>query len=290
MKQMHMELITSDYGGVSIGIYKVWAGESILEAIPTLHAHETYEMHFVTDGAYTFTVQDQAVPLSQGQCLILKPGTEHYSYDKTGDCTLFSLHLSVEKTEVPDGFYSYFSHALDEAAGVPFPVSHALLQHVRAFEKEPFVLTFEVYCRLKVLAAQIVYRLFCDIDAFGDETQNPAKVHRMPDTAYLIECMVNEPSCTLADISARIGYSLRHTTRIIKTMYGKTLREIRQIRAMDRAKTLLVSTDKTVEEIATEAGFSGASAMRRAFQDGEKTTPSAYRSLGRKGTEKDDGE
>ncbi len=285
MVQMHMELIASEYAGARLGIYKVWAEPSILQAMPTLHAHETYEMHIVTEGAYTFTVEDEAVLLTKHRCLILKPGTKHYSYDKTGDCTLISLHISLEKTEEADGLYSYFRAALDGAAGTPFSVSRALVGCVRAFEEEPFLFAADVYCRLKVHLSEIVYHLFSDIDGFGGK-DNPIKSkHRVNSTAYVIECMVNEPRCTLADISARTGYSMRHTTRLIQSMYGKTLHEIRVERSVAHAKSLLAGTDKTVEEISAETGFRGASAMRRAFLRTEGVSPNEYRKLHQKETE-----
>jgi AraC-like DNA-binding protein len=285
MKDLHLELIRCQYAGVCIGLYKVWEVATLAERVPTLHAHETYEIHIMTDGCYTFTVEGQPVPLAKRQLLVLKPGTAHYSYDRMTDGELISLHLSLEKTDNADGFYSYFRRALDNAANKPLTASRALVQCVSEFENEPDALTAGVYCRLQVLATQIVYHLFNDIDGFGGEQMCLKSSRRVHSREYLVECMVNEPTYTLEDISARTGYSMRHTTRIIQSMYGKTLTEIRTDRSMDRAKTLLVSTDKAVEEIATVAGFGSAAAMRRAFLKKENMSPSAYRCGGRKESE-----
>ena len=93
----------------------------------------------------------------------------------------------------------------------------------------------------------------------------------------------------MEDISARTSYSVRHVSRMIQSMYGKTLMEIRTERSVDHAKTLLVTTDKTMEQIATEAGFVSASAMRRAFLKGENLSPSAYRTRSKKQSMRSDG-
>ncbi len=279
---MSFELIRCDYAGANLGIYKVWEEPSLRAAVPILHVHEEYEIHVMLEGSYTFTVEDEAVLLQKRQVLILSPGTKHYSYDHTGDGELISLHFALEKTDDVDGFYSYFRRSLDGASGVPFTASRALLQCVTEFEEAPTVFTVDVYCRLKVLVSQIVYHLFNDLNGFGDEKTLLKSTHRVYSREYLVECMVNEPSYTLQDVSARTGYSLRHTTRIIQAMYGKTLTEIRADRSVDRAKTLLVTTDKTVEEIATESGFGSASAMRRAFLRRVNMSPSEYRSGGKK--------
>ncbi len=283
MKEMRLELICCEYPGARIGIYKVWTEPSTEDAVPTLHAHETYEIHLATEGAYTFTVSGRAVPLQRGQFLILPPGVEHYSCDHTGDCTLVSLNFSLEKTDEPDGFYPYFRCALDGCAENPCAASRALIQCISDFANESFDLRANVYCRLKVLASQIVYHLFSDIDGFGVEKAATKSTHRIHSTAYLVECLVNEPSYTLSDISVRTGYSPRHVTRIIQSMYGKSLREIRVERSVEHAKTLLRTTDKTVEEIATQTGFGTALAMRRAFLKREGVSPGTYRKTNKKG-------
>lgn len=280
MRELSFELIRCDYAGANIGIYKVWEGPALRAAVPILHVHEEYEIHVMLEGSYAFTVEDASVPLHKRQILILAPGTKHYSYDHTGDGKLVSLHLFLEKTDEVDGFYSYFRRSLDAASCMPLTASRSLIQCITEFEEAPTVFTVDVYCRLKVLVSQILYHLFNDINGFGDEKTRLKSTHRVHSREYLVECLVNEPSYSLADISARTGYSLRHTTRIIQSMYGKTLTEIRTERAIDRAKALLVTTDKTVEEIATESGFGSASAMRRAFLKRVKMSPSAYREQG----------
>ena len=284
MRQMQMDLICCDYAGAELGIYKVWAEPSLAAAVPTLHTHEVYEMHIVTEGTYTFTVEGECVPLRARQCLILKPGTEHYSYDKIGDCTLISLQFSLKKTKGGSGFYSYFQKALESVAGEPFTASRALIGCALSFENEPCLLTVDVYCRLQVLLAQIVYHLFSDIDRFDGEKARVKSEHRIHSVTYVIECLIND-GCTLSEIADRIGYSARHTTRLIQSMYGKTLAKLRMDRSLDHAKRLLTATDKTIEEIATEAGFSGASAMRRAFLRTEGISPNEYRKSNQKETE-----
>ncbi len=281
MKDMHFDLVCSEYAGAKLGIYKVWGEEFVKNAVITLHAHETYELHIMADGSYTFSVEGRSIPLAKRQFLILKPGTEHYSYDRMTRGELISLHLSLEKTDVADGFYSYFRQALDTAANTPFTASRALLQCVSEFKNESDALTVGVYCRLKVLVGQIVYHLFNDIDGFGGQEKFLKTRHRVHSMEYLVECMVNEPSYTLEDISASTGYSMRHTTRIIQSMYGKNLTEIRTERALESAKALLLTTDKSMEEIATAAGFCSAPAMRRAFLKREKISPSEYRRRGK---------
>ena len=280
MKDMRFDLVSSEYVGASIGVYKVWGEHSVKDTVSILHTHETYEIHIMTDGSYTFTVEGKSIPLLKRQFLVLKPGTEHYSYDRTASGELISLHLSVEKTDNTDTFYSYFRHALDNAANKPLTASRALIQCVSEFKNESDALTVGVYCRLKVLVGQIVYHLFNDIDGFGGEQSYLKNRHRVHSTEYLVECMVNEPSYTLEDICLSTGYSMRHITRIIQSMYGKSLTAIRAERAVDRAKTLLLTTNKAVEEIATTAGFSSASAMRRTFLKKENMAPSEYRRRG----------
>lgn len=282
MKDVYFDLVCSEYAGAKIGVYKIWGEEQLKDAMPVLHAHETYEIHIVTYGSYIFHIEDGHIPLSKGQFLILKPGTMHYSFEHTSNCEIISLNMSVEKTDGADSFYSYFCGALDGAASKPLTASRALIQCISEFKNESDAMTISVCCRLKVLVGQIVYHLFSDIDGFGGEEKQLRTRHRVHSMEYLVECMVNDPSYTLEDISESTGYSMRHTTRIIQSMYGKNLTEIRTERALESAKVLLLTTDKAVEEIATAAGFCSAPAMRRAFIKKENMSPSEFRRRGNK--------
>lgn len=82
---------------------------------------------------------------------------------------------------------------------------------------------------------------------------------------------------TLADVAALLGISesalraLHRQTR--RTSAGEHLRELR----LTRAEELLISTDKTLSEVAADVGYGHASTLTAAFRKRRGKTPGQYR-------------
>ena len=69
-----------------------------------------------------------------------------------------------------------------------------------------------------------------------------------------------------------------YANRIFKQYFGLSINRYRNKRRIDRAKFLLVTTDKTLEEIAQEVGFDDKYYFSRLFAKYEGISPLQYRS------------
>jgi|GEM_PF-746968 len=82
---------------------------------------------------------------------------------------------------------------------------------------------------------------------------------------------------SLETLAAHLHISPRHANRIFRKMFnttfGKTLRALR----LTYAKTLLMTTDLSVETIAEQVGLSSSQALRKLFKHSEGVTISQYR-------------
>ena len=72
------------------------------------------------------------------------------------------------------------------------------------------------------------------------------------------------------------GFSPIHFHNLFKASTGKTLREYVEEQRIKKAVNMLLSTDKTLTEIAHECGFSSQSYFSYAFKRRMKTTPREY--------------
>ncbi|WP_433750764.1 bifunctional transcriptional activator/DNA repair enzyme AdaA [Falsibacillus pallidus] len=81
----------------------------------------------------------------------------------------------------------------------------------------------------------------------------------------------------LQDIANHAGVSMYYLERFFKKETRKTLNEMLEIIRIDKAASLLKSTDKTNLEICYEAGFQSPSNFYKSFRKVKGFTPSDYR-------------
>ncbi len=87
--------------------------------------------------------------------------------------------------------------------------------------------------------------------------------------------MANAP--TLATIGKELGMSQGALTQILKRQTGKNYSELLLERRMERARELLVYTDKTITEIAEETGYTDLFYFSKTFKKNNGVSPNEYR-------------
>ena len=81
----------------------------------------------------------------------------------------------------------------------------------------------------------------------------------------------------MADLSRAIGYSTSAIASGVRTATGFSPWQFVLLRRVERAKSLLTSSQRTMSEIALECGFSSSQHFATAFRKQVGTTPGAYR-------------
>lgn len=105
----------------------------------------------------------------------------------------------------------------------------------------------------------------------------PAPDHRLlRDLTAMID---NEPDADLGvgALAARAGVSERHLTRLFVAHLGQTPARYVRAARVEAAAHLLASSTLPVAGVATRCGFGSAEALRQAFVDRYRVTPSHYR-------------
>jgi AraC family transcriptional regulator, transcriptional activator FtrA len=109
-----------------------------------------------------------------------------------------------------------------------------------------------------------------------------AKAFRPPSTGPLapvlawLEDNISEPF-GLEDVAARAHMSERTLVRRFRAETGEGLAQWVARRRVERARALLEDTDRSVAQVAHDAGFGSVEALRRHFQARVGTSPRAYR-------------
>ncbi|MEC4813181.1 MAG: DNA-binding response regulator [Scytonema sp. PMC 1069.18] len=95
-----------------------------------------------------------------------------------------------------------------------------------------------------------------------------------------IEANYHQP-ITLENVAAAVGYSSSYLTNLVKRQTGQTVQSWIITRRMIAACLLLIQTDATVNEIATQIGYQCLSHFFHQFRIRYGTTPQAWRKLQR---------
>lgn len=248
----------------------------------SLHCHLYYEIHIATQGTYIFNLSNGKVTLSAGEMIIIPPGEYHHACDRNkGNFESFVLCLSIEKTNGIDDVYSEFKHNLDKNAAKPIKVPPELAVTANDFNTVNKH-TLEGLCLEKLNVAQMVSILVNSLGmtSVKDAGNRPASLYDFSKMNFevALEWLINANNVSIADIAARLNYSEKHMTRLIRKRYGMSLKELQKKRRLETAKNLLLDNGGlTIAEIAKSSGFGTISNFYRNFKESEGCTPYEFR-------------
>ena len=186
--------------------------------------------------------------------------------------------MTLQQNGTAGRYTAYFLSTLAEIAQKPLPLPPALTETILLFYRRFDCDCFRDRCFCQAAAHEIVFKLFDCANGFSlpevRKEQNPALLP----VAFNLEHLINDTSRSLSEIASILGYSPRHTARLIREKYGKNLGEIRKTSRIATAKKLLAGSGPiSLETAAIRAGFPSADAMARAFRKDGEAPPSQYR-------------
>lgn len=134
-----------------------------------------------------------------------------------------------------------------------------------------------------IQAAQIE----CLLSAFNNFIQKAASLYNQEDHRYrfeiisriqeIIEFRLNE-NITLESIAAEMYFTPSYLSRLFKKEIGKNFSDYLIDRRLEKAKILLLSTNRTIDSIAQETGYENANSFRRLFKSKLGMSATEYRS------------
>ncbi|MDE7160620.1 MAG: substrate-binding domain-containing protein [Muribaculaceae bacterium] len=93
---------------------------------------------------------------------------------------------------------------------------------------------------------------------------------------------ISDSSASLEEIASRLGLGPAQMSRKLKALTGLTASEILRNLRLKMARELLLTTDRSISEIAYESGFSSPAYLSKCFRDCYGTSPSELRNSIRK--------
>lgn len=256
------------------------------EGFRVLHWHDEIQLVYILKGVVHFKIYDQEIDLSAHDCMFINRTVLHHITEKE-DCHYHSFII-------PPRMLSFFPGSIMEQDDVGNIINNPFLTHYPLYASRPEYHDF--FRQLKLLdelyfqeeqQAHHAYRLAIRLSQVwlelisllpSQEASQPAKKYDRIRT-MLSYIHTNYPQeLSLADIavSAHISQSecLRCFNRFIHCSPYQYLIQYR----LHMSTTLLLTTERTVTEIAFLVGFHSVSSYIRYFRQYYRTTPLKYRS------------
>ena len=252
----------------------------------SLHIHYYTQIFYVLAGTPSVTFAGKSHLLEPGTCTICLPYTEHYLDTSTSEDTPIVVTISFFDSFLSDRGHRFFSYSNKHArfeerslsihtkfSGKKKDDADAIIRQMTSEFRKHHDMCFD---RLAELTADLL-RLMCS-DSVNNNGFNLIKERADAITAsikYMIE--KHAEKVTIAELC--------NVAAMSRTMYTENFRAVAGVSPMqfllsvrlNHARALLMTAEKTLEEIASECGFYDRSQLTKLFTKHFGISPKKFR-------------
>ena len=282
MKNVTPNTITQNdviLGDALFSLYCFERAEGIVEKashIPILHDHPFFEVMLCAETVYDVILEEEAFSLSAHTAFFVPMGLAHCA-GRTENIFPISFGVALQKTKGSFSFYNSVSDRIRQCEGKAFSISpetEMLFNDWYRCDGE----TPESLCMRQVYTVRFLYSFLKDISAFGEEKAVSSSAERKMGVDALLNTMLDDRRYSLKEIADALGYTRKHTLRLIHRRYGCDFRTLKKRKALEAAKLYLASSQRmTVKDIATALGYESESAFYAFFKHETGLSPMKYR-------------
>ncbi|MCK9443398.1 MAG: helix-turn-helix domain-containing protein [Tissierellaceae bacterium] len=246
-----------------------------------MHFHREMELLMVLKGSVNVKVGPDEYVLRENDVILINANEIHSTSKTKEENILLALQLDVNQ-------YEKYYPGLE---GKAFNCKSFL--HKDQQEKYDMVRYYlaKIVWNLVKSKNKNMFTLGSDILLFGDYIINnfeevQPEEQTMRNVGKNIQRLVNmvnyideniEKGVTLKDVANNEELSMYYTSHFLKKHMGMSFQEYVNIKRLEKAKTLLRSSDKTITDIAFESGYPSAKALNSMFNKVYGFPPSHYR-------------
>lgn len=250
---------------VAIGIYN--SQVAVKHSGKTKHRRSTmFELELPIENGGISYIDKQATPITPNTFIVGKPGNARHT-KLPFKC--YYVHLIVKNGLLEQKLNSLPNFIFDINYENYEKIFMNLCKYYQTGVKEDEILIYS-------LLFELIYSLL------KGAKNNSHNVNEQNNNKRIIEKTIefidNNPMADLSlkAMSQLAGFSFIHFHNCFKSCTGKTLRDYVEEQRIKKAINLLISTNKTLAEIAYESGFSSQSYFNYAFRRRMKKTPREY--------------
>ena len=265
----------------------VWPLISLQNEAEHFHSQDCFSLKIVLAGEETLHIKDEIHVLEAGCAALIAPNVPYGTDIQKGTVEFV---ISIKKSTLNASFAQLFSG--DTALSSFFlNCLYGRLQNVLLFYRKPdkdlFFIIRQIltehassrsYSReiANSYTAILLGDLFRNYGSTYSYFSEDRTVHvQMP--LVLSYIRNNLDTVTLSSLAAFFGYDTDYMGKIIKKSTGKNYKDVLNTYKIEKARSLLLYSDRSVEEIGELCGFSSTNHFTRTFSKYKGATPSKYR-------------
>lgn len=229
-------------------------------------SHSFFELNFIIDGEILTTINGKTIHVSAGDAFLIPPGCVH-SHQSINNKDYSDICIQFKLKKVCD------THDFDD-------FSQTLLSPVsKAFK---FDIKKLITDNSNFISSQLVFLQILSNLSILFKTLKPSKnISSNNICTEAREYLANNymKHIDMNKLASSLGVTYRHLSRIYKQETGLTItKDLNGIR-IDHAKTMLENSDLSVNEIASNVGFSSASYFCKVFYEHVFLSPTQYKNF-----------
>ncbi len=250
-----------------------------------LHLHKAVEVVKVLSGEIECTVNNNIFSVSKDNIVIINSGNVHQIACKIGKAEIQYIQIDIDE---------YYDSLFSNEHKKIFSFLHRdRLKNYEIFENKGEISaafkgleyelskknpSYELYIKAYIY---MLIAFMCRNGMLYDLETIPYKAFQkiFPIIEY-IENNLNE-KISLEDLSYYLNVDKYYVCKLFKSVSGETLTNYINNRRITYAEELLLSTDKSISEIALECGFNSQQYFNLVFKNKISLSPSTYRKLKR---------
>ena len=225
------------------------------------HLHDSFELIYLQDGNLEVTVGRRSFLLNNGEAILIFPNQIHSIHTPHHSVT----QLWIFQNSLVGEFYRTVKGL--EPNDPVFSITDTTLLNCLAGKKTSRY-------RLKAYLYEII-SIF-DEQCKEYVPRNGKSTEVIGHILTFISEHYTEP-ITIQDIAKEIGYDYHYLSNLLQKGLHTTFRTLLNEYRISHSKYLLLSSDRTISDIAIECGYDSICSFNRNFKEIADTTPSEYR-------------
>lgn len=262
--------------------------QAIKPAHSKAHSHTNYELFFVWEGEVEIRTDNEIFSAEDNQAVLIAPTYYHQSFTKD-DSKKINLYFSFTKTgkhTKSKDIYSEFEKAFSKVSVLRIENTREIEKYLSAFKSISSEECFGKEERISAILKSFIFAMYdCLTDKCIEEIHFDSISKTGENYGYEIDNLLNRNFSEKIDLdylAEKLCLSPKRVSVIIKSLYGKSFRQVKTEMKIQLAKQLLRETDLTISQIAQNIGYDSTRGFLTAFSQMTKMTPSQYRESKRK--------
>ena len=268
------QLINVDcYVAESVGIFMPVSGPCYYAVSPA-HTHPSYMFILMFDDVTQIIINCETIPAQYGKVFALEPNIEHHEVYSNNTPKYIAVMIDSHffKTQLSDYNINY-DNKIEYGYYEP---SSSLINLLKKFMIESSSNIPGSGKIMEALSLEICHNLIRSIINISVEQDTISDRLEVSQAITFIHTHIDE-KITVNQIAQEVNMSASHFSRIFKREMGLSPLAYLLNTRLDRVKKLLVSSNKTITQIALESGFNSSAYLATAFMKKYNMSPSSYK-------------